>query len=328
MASQYRKLPVEDGGAPGTVDSFNGRTGVVVSQSGDYTASQITNVPAGNISATDVQAALNELDSEKGTVTSVALAAPASILTVSGSPVTTAGTLTLSLATQTANTVWAGPTSGGAATPTFRSLVTADLPAGTGTVTSVAASVPAFLSISGSPITTSGTLAITLSGTALPVANGGTGQTTANAAFNALSPMTTGGDLIYGGASGVATRLANGTAGQVLTSSGTTVAPTWASPTGNIATTTKTANYTIAIGDHIIFADSSGGAFNLTLPSPSTVTGHEFIIKDSTGSFGTNNVTLVRFASEKIEGLAASRVLTANWGCYRVFSNGTDWFLG
>jgi hypothetical protein len=34
------------------------------------------------------------------------------------------------------------------------------------------------LSIAGSPITTSGTLAITLSGTALPVANGGTGLTT------------------------------------------------------------------------------------------------------------------------------------------------------
>lgn len=49
--------------------------------------------------------------------------------------------------------------------------------AGTGTVTSVAATVPTFLSISGSPITTSGTLALTLSGTALPVANGGTGIT-------------------------------------------------------------------------------------------------------------------------------------------------------
>lgn len=48
---------------------------------------------------------------------------------------------------------------------------------GSGTVTSVSASVPSFLSISGSPITTSGTLAISLSGTALPVANGGTGIT-------------------------------------------------------------------------------------------------------------------------------------------------------
>ena len=47
-----------------------------------------------------------------------------------------------------------------------------------GTVTSVAATVPSFLSISGSPITTSGTLAITYSGTALPVANGGSGATT------------------------------------------------------------------------------------------------------------------------------------------------------
>jgi hypothetical protein len=51
-------------------------------------------------------------------------------------------------------------------------------PAGSGTVTSVAATVPAFLSVTGSPITTTGTLAIGLSGTALPVANGGTGTTT------------------------------------------------------------------------------------------------------------------------------------------------------
>ena len=48
---------------------------------------------------------------------------------------------------------------------------------GSGSVTSVAASVPSFLSISGSPITTSGTLAISYSGTALPIANGGTNQT-------------------------------------------------------------------------------------------------------------------------------------------------------
>ena len=48
----------------------------------------------------------------------------------------------------------------------------------TGTVTSVAATVPTFLSVTGSPVTTSGTLAISYSGTALPVANGGTGTTT------------------------------------------------------------------------------------------------------------------------------------------------------
>lgn len=41
-----------------------GRTGAVVAQSGDYTASQVTNVPAGTIAATDVQAAINELDGD------------------------------------------------------------------------------------------------------------------------------------------------------------------------------------------------------------------------------------------------------------------------
>jgi len=74
-------------------------------------------------------------------VTSVALALP-SIMTVSGSPVTGSGTLTGTLTTQAVNSIFAGPSSGSAAAPTFRALTTADIPAlpyGTGTVTSVAA---------------------------------------------------------------------------------------------------------------------------------------------------------------------------------------------
>lgn len=64
-----------------------------------------------------------------GTVTSVGLSAPAEF-SVSGSPVTTSGTLTFSKANQSANLVYAGPTTGAAAAPTFRSLVAADLPGG------------------------------------------------------------------------------------------------------------------------------------------------------------------------------------------------------
>jgi len=56
-----------------------------------------------------------------------------------------------------------------------------------GSVTSVAASVPSLLSVSGSPITSSGTLAITYSGTALPVANGGTGLTAVGTIGNVLT---------------------------------------------------------------------------------------------------------------------------------------------
>jgi len=51
----------------------------------------------------------------------------------------------------------------------------------TGTVTSVAATVPSVFSIANSPITTSGSLDITYSGTALPQLNGGTGQTSLGA---------------------------------------------------------------------------------------------------------------------------------------------------
>lgn len=63
-----------------------------------------------------------------GTVTSVALALPAEF-TVTGSPITAAGTLAGTWAVQNANVVFAGPVSGGAATPGFRSLVNADIPA-------------------------------------------------------------------------------------------------------------------------------------------------------------------------------------------------------
>lgn len=62
----------------------------------------------------------------------------------------------------------------------------------------------------------------------LSIGNGGTGQTTASAAFNALSPITTAGDLIIGSGVNTATRLGIGTNGQILTSNGTTA--TWASP--------------------------------------------------------------------------------------------------
>lgn len=70
---------------------------------------------------------LDAVSGGTGTVTSVAMTAPA-FLSVSGSPITSSGTLALSLATQSANLVFAGPSSGSAAAPTFRSLVGADLP--------------------------------------------------------------------------------------------------------------------------------------------------------------------------------------------------------
>lgn len=60
-----------------------------------------------------------------GTVTSIGLTLPA-MFSVTGSPVTTTGTIAATLANQNANLVFAGPASGGAAAPTFRALTSAD----------------------------------------------------------------------------------------------------------------------------------------------------------------------------------------------------------
>lgn len=63
-----------------------------------------------------------------GSVTRVGLTMPSSDFTVVGSPVTAAGTLVVTWASKAANLVFAGPTSGLAATPGFRQLIGADLP--------------------------------------------------------------------------------------------------------------------------------------------------------------------------------------------------------
>jgi hypothetical protein len=67
----------------------------------------------------------------------------------------------------------------------------------------------------------------------LAIAQGGTGANTATAAFNALNPMTTTGDIIYEASPTVAARLGIGSNGQVLTvASGI---PSWAAlPAGGV----------------------------------------------------------------------------------------------
>ena len=101
--------------------------------SGGQTENLTIRLPSNNgspnaILSTDGAGNLSWSSAGSGSVTSVSLSAPAEFI-ISGSPVTTAGTLTLTKANQAANQVYAGPTTGAAAQPSFRSLVLADLPA-------------------------------------------------------------------------------------------------------------------------------------------------------------------------------------------------------
>jgi len=113
----------------------------------------------------------------------------------------------------------------------------------------------------------------------LPVSSGGTGQNTATAGFNSLSPMTTQGDIIYGGVNGSGTRLGAGTSGLPLLSGGTSGAPSWG---------------TLSIGAGGTGATSTTAAFNAL--SPMTTQG-DLIIGGTTGTgarlgIGTANQVL------------------------------------
>lgn len=87
---------------------------------------------------------------------------------------------------------------------------------GGGTVTSVGLTAPAFLSVSNSPITSSGDISLTLSGAALPATSGGTGQNTYAV-----------GDILYASSTTALSKLAGVAAGNALISGGVGAAPAW-----------------------------------------------------------------------------------------------------
>ena len=84
--------------------------------------------------------------------------------------------------------------------------------------------------------------------TDVAVAHGGTGASTATAGFDALSPMTAEGDILYGGTSGTVTKLAKGSDGEFLKlASGV---PSWASVSSAAVTAlnSATANELVTVG--------------------------------------------------------------------------------
>ncbi len=210
-----------------------------------------------------------------GSVTSVGMTVPSSVLSVSPATITSSGTFAVTLATQTANTVFAGPTSGGANTPSFRALVSADYPAGTinyGSIqnettntllgnTSGSSAAPEELTI-GSGITVTGT---TLSVTGAPPTGSATGDLGSNypgPTVVSVAHVTTGTLGVANGGTGTTSL----TSGDLLLGNGTnavTAGPAWdgstltGNITGNAATVTTNANLTGPI-------TSSGNATSIT----------------------------------------------------------------
>lgn len=147
--------------------------------------------------------------------------------------------------------------------------------------------------ISGNSANVTGTVAI---------ANGGTGQTVANAGFNALSPMTTLGDIIYEDATPKATRLAGNitTTKQYLSQTGNgsiSAIPSWATiASGDITNSSSVTGTTVTdalntisgnFTEVFLSAIKNAGAVvaNTEIPTWTTVT------KDTNSAFNATTGT-------------------------------------
>lgn len=136
--------------------------------------------------------------------------------------------------------------------------------------------------------------------------------------------LTTTGDMIYSSSGATPARLPIGTSNQVLHVVGGV--PSWQNINYNPTVVAGSTGATLTSADSnkvYIVNTSSSRTFNLPAPAA----GLNFTIKDGTGQANTNAISLVRNASEQIEGIAATKLLQTNWGSWKVISDGTNWFL-
>jgi hypothetical protein len=159
----------------------------------------------------------------------------------------------------------------------------------------------------------------------LPIANGGTGQTSANNALNALLPIQDGGTVNYslqsGGTNVSWAKLYN----QTIKNAGTSVNPrgiinfvgaTLSDDSGSDTTTITLGSASTSVSSNITLAAANKyfvdttSARTLTLPASPSL-GDEIQIFDATGTAFTNNITLSRNGN-KINGISDDGIIDIN----------------
>lgn len=260
----------------GTGISVSGATGAVtITNSAPDQTVALTGAGTTSITGTYPNFTITSNDAYTGTVTSV----------TGTSPVASSGGTTPAIslasgygdtqnpyASKTANYVLAAP-NGSAGVPTFRAVVAADIPTLNQNTTGTASNV-------------TGTVAI---------ANGGTGQTTANTAFNALAPSQTSNSGKYLTTDGTNTSWATVVSGASIsndTTTSTNLYPLFAAATSGVPTTIYTGN------TKYLYKPSTG---ELSAPAPiatngillhSTTVGTSYTIASGNNGMSVGPVTV------------------------------------
>lgn len=92
--------------------------------------------------------------------------------------------------------------------------------------------------------------------------------------------------------------------------------------TPRLEVVTKTTTYTALVQDDVIKADTSGGAWTLTLPDATTCRGKVLYIKKV--SSDANSLTIDPNGSQTIDGMT-TRVLIVQYDFMAVVSDGSNW---
>jgi hypothetical protein len=86
----------------------------------------------------------------------------------------------------------------------------------------------------------------------------------------------------------------------------------------------KTGTYTILLTDRRVFADTTSGAFTITLPKASTMKGEEIeIIRTDSSS---NDLTVDGDGSETINGVA-NVLMSSQYSVLKIASDGANWII-